>query len=172
MFGSNQTATELTATAAELGSDVGFFLTPPAGWCTGRGEIVEPVPVGGPFHFVVVKPPVGCSTADVYKRVTVPKKMQQGTNVRLALEQNDPEKLAAGLFNRLQDAAFAVAPAVRMAYERLKACRPLAVQVTGSGSAVFALCKDRTDAIRVADGYRKTDELVFVLRNLSEETPR
>src|SRR5262249_19298604 len=56
------------AVAATVGSDVGFFLSPPAGWCTGRGELVEPAPVGRVLDLVVVKPPVGLSTAAVYGR--------------------------------------------------------------------------------------------------------
>src|SRR5262249_14892267 len=37
-----QTRDQLNAMAADIGSDVTFFLTPPAGWCTGRGEVVKP----------------------------------------------------------------------------------------------------------------------------------
>ena len=44
--------------------------------------------------------------------------------------------------------------------------------VTGSGSAVFALCRSREDAIRVANEFPRTDESVYVLRGLDAETPR
>lgn len=163
---------ELGAMAAKLGSDVGFFLTPQAGWCTGRGEIVEAIAVKHQFHFVVVKPAVGCPTAEVYKRVTVPAFPRQGTDVRKALVQGDPEKLAATMFNLLQEPAFEVAPAVGTVFERLNNCRPLGVQVTGSGSAVFAVCRDRADAERVANDFDRRDEQVVVLRGITEETPR
>src|SRR5206468_4399037 len=33
---------DLAAVAAEVGSDVAFFLSLPAAWCTGRGEVVAP----------------------------------------------------------------------------------------------------------------------------------
>ena len=36
-------ANELGRLGAELGSDVAFFFFAPAAWCTGRGEIVEPL---------------------------------------------------------------------------------------------------------------------------------
>jgi 4-diphosphocytidyl-2-C-methyl-D-erythritol kinase len=160
---------DVASHAAALGSDVNVFLTPPAGWCTGRGEIVEPAPVGGTFHFVVVKPPVGCPTGEVYKRVTVPSVKRSGQDARDGLATGDAEKLAAGLFNRLEGAAFAVAPAVRAVRDLLLAARPLAAQVTGSGSAVFALCRSREDAIRVAGEYPRTDETVYVLRGLERD---
>jgi 4-diphosphocytidyl-2-C-methyl-D-erythritol kinase len=50
---------ELAAVAAGVGSDVAFFLSPPAGWCTGRGEVVTSEPVGRELDLVVVKPAVG-----------------------------------------------------------------------------------------------------------------
>ena len=160
---------DVASHAAALGSDVNVFLAPPAGWCTGRGEVVEPVPVGGTFHFVVVKPPFGCPTGEVYKRVTVPNVKRCGNEARDGLATGDAEKLAAGLFNRLEEAAFAVAPAVRAVRDRLLACRPLGAQVTGSGSAVFALCRTREDAIRVATDYARADERVYVLRGLERD---
>ncbi len=148
---------ELLAVAAAVGSDVGFFLTPPAGWCTGRGERVEPEPVGRRLDLVVVKPPVGLSTAAVYRRVAVPERPVSGESARAALRAGDPAAVAAALFNRLQEAAFAAAPAVERAYRRLAGCGPLGCLLSGSGSAVFAVCRDRADAARVAARFRAAD---------------
>ena len=54
--------------AAEIGSDVAFFIHGPAAVCRGRGERVEPVLLKESYHFVLVRPPVGISTADVYRQ--------------------------------------------------------------------------------------------------------
>jgi 4-diphosphocytidyl-2-C-methyl-D-erythritol kinase len=170
VFSLGRSRNELTAIAAELGSDVPFFLAGSAGWCTGRGDVVEPVPVGGMFHFVAVKPPVGCPTAEVYKRTVLPTTRRSGREARDALERGDPEKLAAGLFNRLQEATFLLAPAVRDRYDRLIRSNPLGVQVTGSGSTVFAVCRDRAEAIRIANECRTPDDTTVVLRGF--EFPR
>src|SRR5262245_11906869 len=62
LWGIQAPRTELAEIAAILGSDVAFFLSPPAGWCTGRGETVEPEPMTGQLDLVVVKPPMGCPT--------------------------------------------------------------------------------------------------------------
>src|SRR5262249_30222810 len=64
-------ARELAALGAELGSDVSFFLTADAGWCTGRGEQVAPLSLGRPLDFVLACPPVGLSTARVFGSLTV-----------------------------------------------------------------------------------------------------
>ena len=34
---------------------------------TGRGDIVHPLPLGRTLHFVLVSPPFGCPTAEVYR---------------------------------------------------------------------------------------------------------
>src|SRR2546423_12641337 len=52
---------DLIGLAAEVGSDVAFFLRPPACWCTGRGEDVTPWPMGGRLHLVLACPPFGLS---------------------------------------------------------------------------------------------------------------
>lgn len=168
-FALGRTHEELAALAAQLGSDVPFFLagrTGAGGWCTGRGDMVEPVPVGGTFHFVAVKPPVGCPTVEVYKRTVLPTTRRNGQEARDALERGDPEKLADGLFNRLQEATFLLAPEVRDCYDRLIRSNPLGVQVTGSGSTVFAVCRDRADAIRIANECRTPDDTTVVLRSV------
>ena len=57
---------ELTQAAAQLGSDVPFFLSGGTAICRSRGEQVEPVAGLGTLHFVVVRPPAGLATAAVY----------------------------------------------------------------------------------------------------------
>ncbi|HYT90648.1 MAG TPA: 4-(cytidine 5'-diphospho)-2-C-methyl-D-erythritol kinase, partial [Gemmataceae bacterium] len=66
--------TELAELAARLGSDVPFFFATPAAWCTGRGEKVTPVALGKRLWFVLLCPPFGLATADVYRGLTVPER--------------------------------------------------------------------------------------------------
>lgn len=164
---------ELVAMAASVGSDVAFFLTPPAAWCTGRGEVVSPEPVGRTLDFVVVCPAVGLSTAEVYAHVRVPAVPRCGDELRAAVRSGNPEAVGRALFNRLEEPAFALAPQVRQARDRLLALGPCGAQMTGSGSAVFAVCRSRAEALRVAAAYHAagppapTDDRVFVVRSLT-----
>ena len=51
------TRARLTDLAKELGSDVAFFFSAPAAWCTGRGERVTPMRLRRPLWFArAVKP--------------------------------------------------------------------------------------------------------------------
>ena len=128
-----------------------FFLNGPAAWCTGRGEVVAEVPVGRPLDLVLVKPPEGLSTADVYRRLTVPAKPVDGAAARAALANGDVEALGRALFNRLQEPAFELSPAVADAYRRVQDVGAAGCLVSGSGSCLFALCRSPSEARRVHD---------------------
>jgi 4-diphosphocytidyl-2-C-methyl-D-erythritol kinase len=141
---------KLAELGAELGSDVPFFFATPAAWCTGRGEIVEPLGLGRPLDFVLVCPPVGLSTAAVFRNLTVPVEPLSGTEVREAARTGDVEELGRRLHNRLQPVAERLCPAVAAASERLARLGPAGQLMSGSGSTVFALCRDAGEALRIA----------------------
>ena len=171
-----QTRHELAAMGAVIGSDVPFFLTPPAAWCTGRGEVVAPEPVSRPLDFVLACPPVGLGTADVYRALAVPDTPAPGDSLRAAVRAGDPDAVGRAVFNRLEEPAFALAPMVKQARDRLAALAPLGVcgaRMSGSGSAVFAVCRSREEANRVAVAFRgsrpadQPESRVFVVRSLA-----
>jgi len=168
------TREELVGIAASIGSDVAFFLTLPAAWCTGRGEIVTPEPSGA-FYFVLVCPPVGLGTAGVYKRLAVPSKPTAGDALRAAFRSGDAAKLGGALFNRLEEPAFALEPLVGRIRNRLAACGPCGAMMSGSGSTVFAVCRDRLHATAVAETFvrsRPADEpesRVLIVRSFTSD---
>ncbi|KAJ6303274.1 hypothetical protein OIU77_017203 [Salix suchowensis] len=69
---------ELQEWSSEIGSDIPFFFSHGAAYCTGRGEIVQdiPSPVPSGIPMVLMKPPQACSTAEVYKRFQLDKTSQ------------------------------------------------------------------------------------------------
>jgi 4-diphosphocytidyl-2-C-methyl-D-erythritol kinase len=151
-----QTREELAAMGGSIGSDVAFFLGPPAAWCEGRGEVVTPEPVGRPLDFVLVCPRVGLATADVYRRLEVPATVlspRRGDELRGALRAGDPEAVGRLLFNRLEQPAFALAPAVEQVRRRLMSLGSAGAMMSGSGSAAFAVCRSREEAIRLAAAF-------------------
>jgi 4-diphosphocytidyl-2-C-methyl-D-erythritol kinase len=147
-------ADELTKLAAELGSDVPFFLKPPAAWCTGRGEVVTSWPLGQRLHLVLAFPPFGLSTADVYRNVAVPIKPESGTAMRKAVMVGDAEAVGRLLHNRLQRPALSLRPELNEWLDRLVEAGSLGRLVSGSGSTVFALARDAADARRIATAVR------------------
>lgn len=150
---------ELMELGARLGSDPAFFFATPAAWCLGRGERVTPLAMGRPLWFVLASPSAGLSTAAVYREVTVPDQPQTGDAIRRALEGGSAEEIGRHLHNRLQAPAERLCPEVADLQRRLTDLNPAGALMSGSGSSLFALGRDRADALRVARALRqRTDE--------------
>ncbi len=139
--------------AAEIGSDVTFFIDGPAAVCRGRGEQVEPVALKERYHFVLVRPPVGISTADVYRRVVPPEQPRPIGPILEALSQGGFAELGRSLFNRLQPVAEVLRPELARVKDALASLGPLlsGFLMSGSGSAYFGLCPDLAAASRAAE---------------------
>jgi 4-diphosphocytidyl-2-C-methyl-D-erythritol kinase len=161
---------QMARLGAELGSDVSFFFAAPASWCTGRGEQIEPLRLGRPLDLVLVSPSVGLSTAEVFRGVTVPTEPRSGAAIRQAAAVGDVEELGRQLHNRLQPAAERLCPDVAGLCARLSSLGPAGQLMTGSGSTVFALCRQPGEALSLARALNSArDELdgarVFVVRS-------
>ncbi len=141
---------ELVQFGAELGSDVSFFFAGRAAWCTGRGERIEPMRLGRVLDFVLVSPTVELSTADVFRGLTVPTEPISGEAIRRAAEMGDVRELGRLLHNRLQPAAERLCPDVAGLLTRLAGLGPTGRLMSGSGSSVFALCRDPGEALSLA----------------------
>ena len=161
---------KLIRLGAELGSDVSFFFAAPAAWCTGRGEQIEPLRLSRALDFVLIAPPVGLSTAEVFRGVAVPSEPRSGAAIRQAVAAGDVRELGRQLHNRLQPAAERLCPAVADLFARLAGLGPAGQLMTGSGSTLFALCRQAGEALSLARALHSArDELggarVFVVRS-------
>jgi 4-diphosphocytidyl-2-C-methyl-D-erythritol kinase len=165
-------AERLVELSAKLGSDVAFFFQTPAAWCTGRGEIVAPAPLGKKFWLTLACPPFGLATAEVYRNVEVPRVPRSGDGIRQALAAGDVELVGRLLHNRLQEAAAMVRPEVADYQRRLEELHPAGARMSGSGSTLFALGRNRQDAARIAHELRYGSDKrlapsVFLVRSWS-----
>jgi 4-diphosphocytidyl-2-C-methyl-D-erythritol kinase len=142
----------LDALAGEVGSDVAFFRHAPAAVCRGRGEQVSAVPLPGAFHFVLLCPPFGQETADVYRNLTLPDQRTPVEPVLEALAGGDTIALGRSLFNRLQPVAETLNPALTRLGEALTTLGPSldGHLMSGSGSAYFGLGRNLDAARRAA----------------------
>lgn len=132
---------ELADWAAELGSDVPFFLVGGPAVCRGRGERVEPVAGLGPLYFVVVRPPVGLATADVYRVARPPENAECVASLLDALQQGDLRQAGRRLHNRLQPAAEQLSPWISRLQVEFSQLGFLGHGMSGSGTAYFGLCR-------------------------------
>lgn len=163
---------ELVQLAAELGSDVAFFLVSPAAWCTGRGERVSPLHPGRTIWLVLLCPPVGLSTAEVYRNVQVPSAPVPGEAIQQAFIHGQIEELGKRLHNRLQPAAEQLCPLLTQGLRELIRLGPAGAAMSGSGTSLFALCRDSRQALRLAQVFRGSPDhwpgwRIFVVRTES-----
>lgn len=147
---------ELAELGAELGSDVAFFLHGNAAWCTGRGEIVTPLRPGRELWFVLVCPPVGLSTAAVFKALEPPALPHDGTPLREAVERGDVNAIGQRLFNRLQPVAERLCPEVAELSRDLSQVGAAGCLMSGSGSTLFLLCRNNAEAHEAAEVLTRT----------------
>jgi len=142
--------------AAEIGSDVNFFLERGPAHCTGRGEQVAPIPSGPPLHAVVYWPGFSLSTAAVYGRVRefLTRSPRIVIDFLNSFGREGPEGLGRVLFNRLELAAFALHPELAALRTRLSEFCPYGARMTGSGSALYGLCASGAEARRLAQRVR------------------
>jgi 4-diphosphocytidyl-2-C-methyl-D-erythritol kinase len=147
----------LAKLAAELGSDVPFFLGRGAAVCRGRGEMIEPLAARAPLHVVVVRPPEGLSTAAVYGRVQPVEHPRSLGSLVDALGRGDLRRVASSIFNRLEAAAETLSPWIGRVAREFSAEDCLAAQMSGSGSAYFGICRHARHARRVARRLQSRD---------------
>ncbi|MGA4849389.1 4-(cytidine 5'-diphospho)-2-C-methyl-D-erythritol kinase [Streptomyces sp. G5(2025)] len=155
LWGTNASRAELLDICAELGSDVPFSLVGGAALGTGRGEKLQPLEVGGAFHWVFAVADGGLSTPAVYRefdRLTPDAPAPEASPALLeALREGDAEALAATVTNDLQPAALSLFPSLRDTLAAGTAAGALAALVSGSGPTTAFLTPDPASARKVAD---------------------
>lgn len=144
----------LAEVAAELGSDVPFFLYGKAAVCRGRGEIIDPVDSSLSCPVVVLCPPVGLSTAEVFATYRSTPRSDENLEAIApfldAFVKGQVSRVGKSLFNRLESVATGLCPWIdRMAYA-LEQEEGFGHQMSGSGSCYFGLFHTWKQAQRVA----------------------
>jgi 4-diphosphocytidyl-2-C-methyl-D-erythritol kinase len=143
----------LEEVAAELGSDVPFFLAGGTALGTGRGERIEPLPFAGEFPLLLGFPLVSLSTAEVYSHLgadlTLPANGVNLSGLRaLKLPGNKDFGFA---INDLEPGVFARWPELRSFRDGLLQEGAIHAMLSGSGSTVFGVFEDEDGMNRAAD---------------------
>lgn len=135
--------TDLHALAAQLGSDVPFFLLNGAAVATGRGERLTPLlgegsrPYRCPFWIVVAVPPVHVPTAEAY--ALVEPRDGDRPDLGAVVRSNDLARWQRELVNDFQAPVEAAYPDVREARLALVGAGAGYASLSGSGSAVYGV---------------------------------
>lgn len=134
----------LKPVADELGSDTGYLLSGGFARLRGRGEQVELLGDPPDLHFLLLCPKEGVSTAECYRKSDELAPLSPHTEEALSLINSGNLEWAVKLFsNGLFPAAKALCADICRAEEELLAFSPLKVNLTGSGSGVYAVFESR-----------------------------
>jgi 4-diphosphocytidyl-2-C-methyl-D-erythritol kinase len=131
---------ELWGLAAQLGSDVAFFLGGPVSFCTGRGEKVRKLPKSE-FRVFLIVPDVSVSTKRVYENY----KHNSAEYERLHWEINEYTKkkridLVGELCaNMLQESCFELNTELRELKKGIEETGIKPLCLSGSGSSMYCI---------------------------------
>ncbi len=157
----------LHAMAAQLGSDVPYFLIGGTSLGLGRGEEVYPLEDLPRLWVVLALPPFGVSTQDAYAWLDESRKRR-----REGFSENHVENPSRPLFphielvNDLEAPVVARHPVIGSLKERLVKSGALMAAMSGSGSAVFGVFRSAAGAGKGARALRSTGARVLTTRFL------
>lgn len=146
----NWSRPQLSAVAAEIGSDVPFFLADGAAVCRGRGEQVERLGRLPRMAVVIVKPPEGLSTPAVYRACqpsVQPRRVQPLIEALMGGQNSLGGRL---LHNQLEPAAAQLSAWPNRLQKEFARLDCLGQQLSGSGTSYFGVCRNSAHARHVA----------------------
>ena len=147
----NQPMSVLHAIAAQLGSDIAFFLYGPAAVCTGRGEKIRPLEDIFPFEALVLTPNLSVPTKSVYAnyRHSDAEYRRWADKIMPLFAKKRVDSVAKICANMLESSCFELHRELAELKDRCEAFCGCKVCLSGSGSAMFILAPDRQQMPRL-----------------------
>ncbi|MBQ5390008.1 MAG: 4-(cytidine 5'-diphospho)-2-C-methyl-D-erythritol kinase [Clostridia bacterium] len=151
LFGEPLTAEKLSAVAAKLGSDIPFCLWGKTAICTGRGEILEPIPCRAKLLLLIVPSSESVSTPWAYAELDKRfgdfggRKAENAPRfdaLCTALAADDTAGIAENMYNIFEEAILPQRPLAQRAKELLLAHGAIGAMMSGSGPTVFGIFPD------------------------------
>jgi 4-diphosphocytidyl-2-C-methyl-D-erythritol kinase len=157
LFETKLSREELAKLGSAIGSDVPFFLFESAAVCTGRGEIVEPAKLKRKLSILLFKPEFGVASAWAYSR--------WGDSKEIPGVSYKPQNLDGETFvNDLERPVFEkFIFLAQLKTWLLKQTEVSAALMSGSGSTVFAVLRDKANGDSLAARARKEmDQKIWI----------
>lgn len=136
---------KLFSMAADLGSDVPFFLGGPQALCTGRGEKISKLDNIFPFSAILVLPNLSVSTKSAYDNFEVDLDLFKALKeqIKPLLSKNRVDLVQKMCANMLAKTSFALNNKLALLKTEIENICQLPASLSGSGSALFVLLADK-----------------------------
>ena len=167
-FGEPLNIMELADLGGRIGSDVPFCVLCGTAMCEGRGEILRKLPDMPECWFVVVKPEFSVSTPALYRKIDEVDVTVHPDNPGMeeALASGDLSRISGLIYNVFDPVVTAEHPELDEIKAIFRAHGALGCQMTGSGSACFAVMGDLAAAEALAAKLEEKFSRVFIAKPL------
>jgi 4-diphosphocytidyl-2-C-methyl-D-erythritol kinase len=160
---------ELGRIAADLGSDVPFFLHGGVALAEGRGTDVHSLPDLPVAYLVVVFPGFPISTGDAYGGLSLGLTFNDRAHRIKGFcgQMRTGLGCLTGIFNDFETSILPAYPAIQETKEFLQRSGAFATLLAGSGSAVFGFFLDEESALAASRAKQQEGWRVFPAKTLS-----
>jgi 4-diphosphocytidyl-2-C-methyl-D-erythritol kinase len=148
LFETNLSSDELAKLASAIGSDVPVFLFESTALCKGRGEVVEPTTLKNKLSLLLLKPQFGIASSWAYSRWQRSKEIP---GISYAAQTFEDQSFMNDLERPVFEKYVFLAELKRWL---LKQSEVGAALMSGSGSTVFAVLRDKGTGDLLADRAR------------------
>jgi 4-diphosphocytidyl-2-C-methyl-D-erythritol kinase len=169
LWGLSLSRERLGGIAAELGSDVAFFLYGGTALAEGRGERVIPLPDLRESWIVVLAPPIRLEekTKRMYEAVSADHFTDGSRTEELSRSLNNGKAVTnESLFNAFERLAYKTFEGLDGYREALRSAGANSVHLAGAGPTLFALAESEAAAREIADRVEAPRAKVFVVQTL------
>ncbi|MHC4872523.1 MAG: 4-(cytidine 5'-diphospho)-2-C-methyl-D-erythritol kinase [Planctomycetota bacterium] len=144
--------------AADLGSDINFFLYGGTCYCTGRGEQIKKLPDNKSLDFILIFPEWGISTKEAYSSLDSTNfGKKPADNFLNSWEKTEKSSISSLFFNRFEENVFNFEKREKVLYEKLNKLPFKKVCMSGSGSTLFGVLKSSSEACKIIKSAESID---------------
>lgn len=168
LFDVNADDEELRVLGLKLGADVPYCISGGTALCEGIGEKITQLKPFKDKILVLIKPPFGVSTKEVYKNFDLSKVIFHPKIEELiqGMENDDIYFVANNMKNLLENVTLKKHKIISSIKEEIKLNNAIGTMMSGSGPTVFAFFEDMLKAQNCYENMKKKYKDVFITRTI------
>jgi len=137
--------------ARKLGSDCSFFISNKPAFAQERGDVYESIRLDlSTYHLVLIHPNIYVNTANAYGGVKPKRAVRSLEHDILNLPVDQWKNY---IHNDFEDSIFPLFPEIKAIKEKLYSSGAMYASMSGSGSAVYGIFKEKTDLQKQFNNY-------------------
>lgn len=155
LFANPLTKKHLEKISATLGADVPFFINSRPAYCSGIGDVIEPMGYLRKRHLIIINPGKGLSTALIYKKLNWGLTNKVKKNKRLLFE--DCLNLEYSLKNDLELVSENIMAEIAEIKSHLTKAGADISMMSGSGPTCFGIFRDKESRDKALESFLKNN---------------